>query len=599
MNKLANSKTEFVKGKTNPLPVRLGTSNVNLEFIVIDHKDHDILLGLDWFNITKAGIFPSTNIIIFPNSDKVNELENNDLRDLYQIDDESIYQVDSLDDETVKFYEEESSWSFNEVTIKPEKEFSEEDKPKLTFLIEASKTLFAKNAKELGTCKIIEHEIELTDDLPVVCKDYRMSQKELSFLKTFIDECLEAKIIRKSTSPYNATPIMIPKPDGSMRPVIDYRALNKKTKSIKWPYPNITDLINKVASKGKIISVLDGKMGFWQIPLTKNSIPKTAWSCPYGHFEFLKVPFGIKNGPCEFQRIMDIILGDLDFVAVYMDDVCVFSLTLDEHIQHLLIVFERLRDANLKLNPEKCTWFSKEVIICGFIVSFQTIKTNPAKIQSLLMLKHPRNITEVRSFLGGVLYHKRHIKRFAELTFPIINLTKKNVPFIWSDECDNNFNELKNLLTSAPILRPPDFSKPFTLYTDASHYCVAYNLAQHDNNMEYTVEYGSKILKKAELNYSIVEKELLAILFGLMKCRPYLYGIKFKCVTDAKSLKWLNSFKDKIGRLCRWSYYLSMFDAEYIHRPGIQHGNVDFLSRPPIEKEDLDLHQINSIKSNP
>ena len=159
MIKLANSKTEFVKGKTNPLPVRLGTSNVNLEFIVIDHKDHDILLGLDWFKLTKAGIFPSTNIIIFPNSDKVNKLENNDLRDLYQIDDESIYQVDSLDDETVKFYEEESSWSFNEVTIKPEIEFSEEDKPKLTFLIEASKTLFAKNAKELGTCKIIEHEI--------------------------------------------------------------------------------------------------------------------------------------------------------------------------------------------------------------------------------------------------------------------------------------------------------------------------------------------------------------------------------------------------------------------------------------------------------
>ena len=218
-----------------------------------------------------------------------------------------------------------------------------------------------------------------------------------------------AKIIRKSKSPWSSPLIMVRKPDNSWRLCIDYRQLNKKTVQQNFPIPRILDILDRL--NGSVyFSTLDLKSGYWQVEMDEASIAKTAFSSQDGHYEFLRLPFGLKNDPADFSRMMHMTLGDLDFVEIYLDDITIHSKSFEDHLNHISIVLDRLDEANLKINHDKCTWCATEVKILGHIVSYNTIKMDSKKILAIKEWKTPRSVKHVQQFLGLANYYRRFVK---------------------------------------------------------------------------------------------------------------------------------------------------------------------------------------------
>lgn len=357
--------------------------------------------------------------------------------------------------------------------------------------------------------------------------------------------------------------------------------LNKITVQDPYPLPRVDDILMIVAT-AMLFSLIDLKQCFWQLGLHALFAAKTAFSTQDGHFEFKRMPFGLKNAPAACARMVQRILGDLPFVQAYADDICVFSDDFDTHIQHLLIVFDRLNEANLKINWEKCRWFQQKVKILGHVVSHNSIMMDPQKIEVILEMLPPTNLKQLQKSLGMFGYYRRYIQDFADIAKPLYVLMKKGVMWLWTTIHAQAFNELKQHLIKYPILRQPNDSLRFYLFTDASQYAIGCVLGQKDGDIEYVIQYGSRLLKGAEIHYGITEKECLAVVLAVKLCRTYLYGMPFSVVTDHSALTWLLRIPEPTGRLARWALYLQMFSPEIQHRKGVLHSNVDPLSRPVL-----------------
>jgi hypothetical protein len=375
---------------------------------------------------------------------------------------------------------------------------------------------------------------------------------------------------------------MIPKHDGSRRFCVDYRQLNKITLLDPHPIPRIDDISDRLQGS-KWFSTLDLKCGYWQGEVEPDSIAKTAFNTPDGHYEWFKLPFGLKNAPSDFARSMQLVFGNLLFVEVYLDDITVHSKTLEEHCEHLTIVANKIKEVDLRINPDKCTWLAKSVKLLGHIISENGVSMDPEKVEAIQSIKPPKNVKQVQQFLGICNYYRKFVKDFSSIAAPMYNLLKKDVKFIWTQECEEAFQLLKSFLMSQPIIRQPVYTQPFILYTDASALAIGANLSQVDaDNNEYVCFYASRLLKGAELHYTISEKECLAVIYAVKFFRIYLFGQNFKVVTDHSALTWLMSIKNANGRLMRWSLYLQEYEFQIFYRKGRQHTNVDILSRPVL-----------------
>jgi hypothetical protein len=334
---------------------------------------------------------------------------------------------------------------------------------------------------------------------------------------------------------------------------------------------------------------LDLKCGYWQIELDEESIPKTAFSTPDGHFEFVRMPFGLKNAPADFSRIMREVFGNVSFVETYLDDITVFSSSKEEHLKHLEHVFTLLKKYNLRLNGKKCHFGLTKVKVLGFIVGEGCVSQDPEKTRAIVERLPPTNIVELRSFLGLSGYYRRFIKDYAKICTSFYGMLKKGAPFEWTPECQSAFEELKRRLTEQPVLALPDFSREFILHTDASGLAMGSVLAQKYDDGEHVIAYASKILRGAQINYGITEKECLAVVWSVDYFRVYLHGVKFEIVTDHSALKWLLDQKEATGRLGRWILALQEFDFTIKYRKGSEHVNADALSRPPIART---VHEV-------
>ena len=234
------------------------------------------------------------------------------------------------------------------------------------------------------------------------------------------------------------------------------------------------------------------------------------------------MPFGLKNAPAEFSRLMYMVLGELDFVEIYLDDITIHSINFEEHIKHIEIVMKKLDLANLKINLDKCSWCMDEVKILGHMVTHNKIKMDPNKISAISELNEPRNVKQIQQFLGLANYYRRFVKDFSKIASPLFNLLKKDVPFVFNKDCEEAFSILKASLTSSPVLRPPDLNKKFILYTDASGYALGAVLGQiDDDGNEYVIAYASRMLKGAEVHYGITEKECLGVIYAVKNFRIY------------------------------------------------------------------------------
>ena len=304
-------------------------------------------------------------------------------------------------------------------------------------------------------------------DEPIYIPPYRKSQSERNSIKKEVDKMLKAGVIRESTSSYSFPVIIVPKKDGGDRFCVDYRKLNKITHTDVHPLPRIDDMIDRLKGS-KFFSIIDLKAGYWQIKIQEDSIKYTAFSTPDGHYECLRLPFGVRNGPSYFSRIMKQVFGNCSCVENYIDDIVVHSKSFEEHFEDLNMVFKLLKNANLKINPEKCVWFAQKIKLLGFVITGDTVEMDEDKILSVSKMKQPRNIKEIQVFLGLTGFYRKFIEGYSKITAPLTDLLKKENEWNFNEDCEKAFNELKNKLISRPILRQPDLSIPFILYTDAS-----------------------------------------------------------------------------------------------------------------------------------
>ena len=329
----------------------------------------------------------------------------------------------------------------------------------------------------------------------------------------------EARVIQPSSSPWASPVVMVRKKDGSHRFCVDYHHLNSLTKSDTYPLPRIDDLLDQLG-QCKYFSTLDLASGYWQIRVARESREKTTFVTPQGLFEFLVMPFGLTNAPAAFQRLMQRVLAGLnpdagpDFVAVYIDDVLVFSRTVEDHLNHLRAVIQRIMEAGLKLKPSKCHFAQREVEYLGHLVTPEGLKPNRQLFEAITEFSTPANVSEVRRFLGLASYYRRFIDGFAKIAAPLQELTRKNTPFHWTEACNKSMRTLKTQLTSALVLAYPSFHRPFTVETDASIIGLGAVLQQtQEDSKLHPVAYASRSLTAAEQNYSITELEALAVVW--------------------------------------------------------------------------------------
>lgn len=287
------------------------------------------------------------------------------------------------------------------------------------------------------------------------------------------------------------------------------------------------------------------------------------------------MPFGLKNAPATFQRLMTVALSGLQGLQcfIYLDDVVIFASSVDEHSKRLCNIFKRLRHNNLLLQPDKCEFMHKEVAYLGHIINDKGISPNPEKIKAIKNYPIPTNPKQIKQFLGLIGYYRRFIKDFSKFAKPLTNLLKKDAPFIWSNEQDQSIEYFKNALIQAPILQYPDFSNEFLLTTDASNYAIGAILSQGDIGKDLPIDFASRTLNKAECNYSTIERELLAIIWATEHFRPYLYGRKFIILTDHRPLTWLFNCRNPNSRLMRWRLRLEEYIYEIRYKPGRVNSN--------------------------
>lgn len=398
-------------------------------------------------------------------------------------------------------------------------DLTEINKTKLLEFIGKNRDVFAKDMTELGQTSVHQHRINTGTARPTRQQFYRASPTMKNEIEKQTKEMLHDDIIEPSTSPWNSPVVLVKKSNGEMRFCVDYRRLNSVTEPECFPLPRLEDVFDTIGnSKAKIFSVLDLRSGFWQIPLDPETKHKTAFVTHHGIFQFKRLPFGLQNAPTTFQMLMTQVLQGLNwkFVLVYVDDILLLSDTFENHLQHLQLVFDRLRSANLKLKPSKCKFALQKVNYLGHIISKDGIEVNPEKIAVVKSFPIPKNQKQVRSFLGLCNYYRRFILGYSKITHPLNQLLHKNKPFKWTSECTTAFEKLKNALISPPILALPDTAKEFILSTDASSTAIGFVLSQADTEgRERAIAYGGRSLRGAEFKWDVSERECLALVEGI------------------------------------------------------------------------------------
>ncbi|KAL5506599.1 hypothetical protein EMCRGX_G008281 [Ephydatia muelleri] len=327
---------------------------------------------------------------------------------------------------------------------------------------------------------------------------------------------------------------------------------------------------------------------------------KTAFVTPYGLFQFRVMPFGLTNAPATFQRLMERVLAGLHWTTclIYLDDILIFSATVQQHFTRLREIFDRLKQAGLKIKPSKCLLLQKSIKYLGHVVSEHGIKTDSDKTRCIADWPTPSCLQDLKQFLGLASYYRRFVRNFAAIVAPLVKLTEKGHVWHWSSDCDAAFLQLKERLVTSPILGYPVFNQPFMVDTDASGEGLGAVLSQYVSGVERVIAFASRSLSKAERKYCATRREMLALVWAIKHFRPYLYGRRFTVRTDHASLRWLQSFHEPEGQVARWLECLSEYDFEVVHRPGTKHTNADALSRMPCPQCQLSFPQVCTMQSD-
>ena len=494
----------------------------------------------------------------------------------------------------------------NDISIPPN--LSPEDRHSLYALIAKYSHVFSQSADDVGHTTTVKHRIHTTDEVPIRQPYRRIPPAQLQEVKDHIMDLLKQGIIRESQSPYASPIVLVKKKSGKLRKCCDFRLLNKKCPRDAYPLPRIADSLDSLHG-ARYFSSLDLKSAYNQVEIEECDKHKSAFVTPFGLFEYNFMPYGLCNSPATFQRLMQIVFREEQnqFLLVFLDDVLVYSSNIESHLKQLEIVFQRLEQHGLKVEPSKCNFLQEEVSYLGWQINQHGVRSCPSKVSAIKDWPVPTCPEEVRTYLGMVGYHRRGIEGFAQIASPLYELIneypfkkrrnrKKPVQppsnWNWSERHQVSFDTLKEKLINAPILAFPDFTKPFLLEVDASHRGLGAILMQDQDEGRRVIAYASRGLRKSERNmqsYSTMKLELLGLKWAVTeKFKDYLCGAHFTVFADNSPLCYVMSSAKLKAVEQRWVAELARFDFTVKYKPGRQNGGADGLSRRPnISEEEV------------
>ena len=582
LGNLPRSETEYDILVTNPLghsvivnkvyrdcPIKIQEYEFLGDLIELSFREFDVILGMDWLSRHRA--------IVDCRMKRVT-LRTPDDSEVVFIG-ERPYHLSNVISATVarkmvrKGCEAYLSYVIDMVKARP----SVSDIPTVSDFLD----VFPEELPGLPPQRKIEFSIDVVPGAtPASITPYRMAPLELKELKLQLQELLDKGFIRPSVSPWGAPVLFVKKKDGTLRLCVDYRQLNKLTVKNKYLLPRIDDLFDQLKG-ASIFSKIDLRSGYHQLKIKDADVHKTTFRTRYGHYEFLVMPFGLTNAPAAFMDLMNRVFRPYvdQFFVVFIDDILVYSKDRESHDTHLRVVLEILRKEQLYAKLNKCEFWLTEVSFLGHIVSKEGIQVDPKKIEVVVEWKPPRNVTEVRSFLGLAGYYRRFVKGFSMIAAPMTRLLQKNVKYEWSEKCQGSFEKLKAFLTEALVLTQPTCGKEYVIYSDASLNGLECVLMQDGK----VVAYASRQLKPHEKNYPTHDLELAVIVFALKIWRHYLYGEKCFIYTDHKSLKYLPSQRELNLRQRRWMELIKDYDCVIDYHPGKANVVADALSRKTMQ----------------
>ncbi|KAE8970769.1 hypothetical protein PR001_g27106 [Phytophthora rubi] len=472
-----------------------------------------------------------------------------------------------------------------------ESKLSVEQKELFQAELDGFRSMFVDSSKEPGRTDLLQFEIDTGNSAPIKQQPYRVSLAEGEVKEAEVQQYLELNLIRPSNSPWASPVLMIRKPDGGIRFCIDYRRLNAVAVKDCYPMPLIDDILD-VLGDAQLFSTMDIASGYWNVPVHPDSVSKTAFTCKYGLYEWLVMPFGLCNAVPAFERLTETVLVDLKWriCLVYLDDCVIFSKDFPTHLVRVRQVLTRFQQAGFKLKMKKCHWGRSQVAFLGHIVTPTGILPNPEKVKAVMNVKRPVDVHGIRSFLGLTSYFRRYIPGYASISAPLERLKVKDAPFVWNEDCEAAFRQLKRALLKPPILVYPDGKKRFKLYVDSSRYAVGACLMQEVDGRDRVVAYASKLLTGSQKNWitkqdGISEIECWGVVWATRKFRCYLDKREFDLYTDHQALTWVFSPGNRTtnAKLARWAMELSNLQFKVHHKPGTSMGHVDGLSRLPMD----------------
>ena len=427
----------------------------------------------------------------------------------------------------------------------------------------------------------IYHDVNVEDSQPVKQHPYRMNPTKQKYLKEEILYLLDNDFIEPSQSEWSSPCILVPKPDGTYRMCTDYRKVNNLSKTDTFPIPRMDDCIDKVGNS-KYITKFDLLKGFWQIPLTERAKEISAFVTPDGLYHYKVMPFGMKNSPATFQRLINTIIAGIEHCDAYIDDAIIYSDEWNHHLGTIKAFFDKLSEAKLTINLAKSEFCHATLTFLGHVVGHGQVKPIEAKVEAISNFPVPTCKRQLMRFLGMAGYYRKFCNNFSVIAEPLTNLLSKRMRFKWTSDCQNAFDKLKAILRSEPVLLAPNFNKEFKLAVDASDVGAGGVLLQEDDNgVDHPVCYFSKKFNKHQKNYSTVEKECLSLILALQHFEVYLTSSSSPIVvfSDHNPLTFIHKMKNKNQRLLRWSLLLQEYNLDIRHIRGKDNIIPDALSR--------------------
>ena len=575
---MANKVEQSLRSTVSDVQISIGSYTEKMR-LVANPQNHDVILGKKWCSNHKALLDCDTNEIIFCHKNSKHKIHAVPQVPMKEVNANCITKDFKV-----------GCPMYTAILREPRDDSTNKQHPDVEVLLTKYKDVFPDELPDGLPPKRPQGDfkIELKEgSKPIKRGLYRMSLTELEETKTQVEKLMKQGFVRPSTSPWAAPVLFASKKDGGLRFCVDYRAINKMTNKNSYPLPRVDGLLDEVG-QAQYFSVIDLRSGYHQIRIAEEDIPKTAFNTRYGHYEYTVVPFGLTNAPAAFMTIMNDVFQDYvdKFVCCYLDDILIYSESWEQHMKHIELVLQRLRQVKLYAKLSKCVFGTQEVEYLGFILKAGKLAMNRNKTNAIEVWETPTSKKELQSFLGLVNYYRRFIKNCSKITKPLTELTK-NVPFVWTDKTEAAFQELKRTVTSAPVLRQFDKKLPIYITTDASKYAIGGVMEQDFSDGRHPIAFVSRTLNQSEQNYAAHDLELLGIYDTIRMWRCYLHGRKFTIHTDHHPLRYLETQEFLSPRQVRWLEKLAQYDFTIAPIKGKSNQVADGLSRQKFPgKED-------------